>query len=127
MSEGINSSVEIVQTSWCSQRKVEGEITSNLKNTNIPQRRTTHHRSPDSPHKETRIRKRRNNRIAHNICNIKPHRQYTIQSSVEDKMSIENTSNNVEQRRHSGVKSRVKSGRWTQTEKLTFLVGLKKL
>lgn len=42
------------------------------------------------------------------------------------KMSIDK-SRGVLKRRYSGAKPTVKSGRWTQAEKLTFLVGLKKL
>ncbi|KAL3789502.1 hypothetical protein HJC23_009738 [Cyclotella cryptica] len=42
-------------------------------------------------------------------------------------MSIDKeTSGTKSCRRYSGAKSNVKSGRWTQAEKLTFLVGLKK-
>jgi hypothetical protein len=36
-------------------------------------------------------------------------------------------SSDKKQRRYSGAKGDSKCGRWTQSEKLTFLLGLKKL
>jgi hypothetical protein len=45
---------------------------------------------------------------------------------LDNKMSIDRNCNEIK-RRYYGGKTNAKCGRWSQAEKLTFLVGLKKL